>query len=152
MYLENQFIPQNRILSRILLKTTSVMVVIAYLFVTTLGFSGLTYKDFETTKCIEQALRKLAALTSNFLVKDCYAQFEPPDTAFFQSGSLKNFQADLFTGSAGFSIPITTPAIIPRVNLEKRSKKYVIIIEMPNNEKIPPAQDAPNPNPPIFMS
>jgi len=106
MYLENQFIYHNKMLKRIFFKTISIVVITTHLSVT--PFNGFSFKEIANNKNIGHFIKGFAFLIDDFFVKKCYAQgeFEPPDSASFQSGALKNFQANLFTGSAGFSVPI----------------------------------------------
>ena len=111
---------------KILFKSISIIIIVSHLSVVSLN--GLSYKDItpKLDNNIMRFLKKIAFLIDDLIAKECYADFEPPESAAFQSGAIKNFQADLFTGAARYKIPIVLPqgrdGIQPNLSLNYSSQ------------------------------
>ena len=106
MYLESHFLTYpNNLIKRLFFKSLSILIIVTHLSVFTLN--GLSYQDIgPRVEDLKQFIKEFASLVDDLLVKKCYADFEPPESATFQAGGLKNFQADLYTGGARYRLPI----------------------------------------------
>ncbi len=97
----------NKAIRKTLTKFISIILIEIHLL--TVTFNGVTYEDIAYKFDLSSFVQELFSIVDDFLVKKCFADYDPPQSVTFQAASLQNFQADLFTGAAKYSLPILIP-------------------------------------------